>query len=137
MYQIFYFVGLTNSSAGNAALIIALSPIATTLLARAFLKEKITGFKLIGALVALFGVAVIVLNGGKVSEISHGDFFIVLAMITLAVSVLLIRKATVTMDSMNVTIYSTIIGTTLMVPATGVELFKATFISAATCSLGR
>lgn len=124
MYQIFYFIGLADSSAGNAALIIALSPIATTMLARVFLKEKITVFKLIGALVALFGVAIIVLNGGKVSGISHGDFFVLLAMVMLAVSVLFIRQATVTMNSVDVTIYSTIIGTTLMIPATAFEFMQ-------------
>jgi len=121
MYQIFYFAGLMNTSAGNAALIIALSPIATTFLARIFLSERITGYKLVGALVALLGVVIIVLIGGKVTGISQGDVFILLAMITLAVSVLAIRKATVTMNSLDVTIYSTIIGTILMVPATGVE----------------
>ncbi len=121
MYQLFYFIGLNHSSAGNAALIIALSPIATTFLARIFLKEMITGYKLVGALAALVGVAIIVLNGGKVTGISHGDFFILLAMITLAVSVLFIRKATVTMNSTDVTIYSTIIGTILLIPATGIE----------------
>lgn len=121
MYQIFYFVGLTHTSAGNAALIIALSPIATTFLARAFLKEKVTGLKMAGALTALVGVAVIVLNGGKVTGVSRGDFFILLAMLTLAVSVLLIRKATETMKSIDVTIYSTLIGTALLFPAAGVE----------------
>jgi len=121
MYQIFYFAGLMNSSAGNAALIIALSPIATTFLARIFLKESITGYKVLGALVALLGVVIIVLIGGKVTGISQGDVFILLAMLNLAVSVLLIRKATSTMNSLDVTIYSTIIGTILMVPATGVE----------------
>ncbi|MDG0791722.1 DMT family transporter [Cohnella ginsengisoli] len=121
MYQIFYFIGLTHTSAGNAALIIALSPIATTFLARVFLKEKVTGFKVGGALTALVGVAAIVLNGGKVTGVSRGDFFILLAMLTLAVSVLLIRKATETMKSIDVTIYSTLIGTALLFPAAGVE----------------
>ncbi|RKP58270.1 DMT family transporter [Cohnella endophytica] len=121
MYQIFYFVGLENTSAGNAALIIALSPIATAFLARAVLKERMTGYKLIGALAALVGVAIIVLNGGKVSGVSSGDFFILLAMLTLATSVLMIRKATMTLKSRDVTIYSTIIGTLLMAPAVGVE----------------
>lgn len=121
MYQIFYFVGLTHTSAGNAALIIALSPIATAFLARVFLKERVTGFKVAGALTALVGVAVIVLNGGKVTGVSRGDFFILLAMLTLAVSVLLIRKATETMKSIDVTIYSTLIGTVLLFPAAGVE----------------
>ncbi|CAI6086768.1 hypothetical protein COHCIP112018_05168 [Cohnella sp. JJ-181] len=121
MYQLFYFLGLAHSSAGNAALIIALSPIATALLARVALKERITGYKLAGAAAALAGVAIIVLNGGKVTGVSRGDLMILLAMLTLAVSVLFIRRATSTMPSADVTIYSTLIGTILLMPAAGVE----------------
>ncbi|MFC5406207.1 DMT family transporter [Cohnella soli] len=125
LYQIFYFVGLEHTSAGNAALIIALSPVATSFLARAFLKERMTGFKLIGALVALTGVAIIVLNGGKVTGMSTGDFFILLAMLMLASSVLFIRKATMTMNSRDVTLYATIIGVLLMIPAVGAEQLQS------------
>ncbi|NBD22274.1 DMT family transporter [Paenibacillus glycinis] len=121
LYQIFYFVGLAHTSAGNAALIIALSPVATAFLARAFLKERMTGFQLLGALVALAGVALIVLNGGNVTDASSGDYFILLAMAMLASSVLLIRKAAMTMKSRDVTLYSTLIGTLLMIPAAGAE----------------
>lgn len=121
LYQIFYFTGMTSTTAGNASLIIALAPIATAFMARVFLKEKISAFKLVGAVLALSGVAIIVLNGGKLSGISHGDFLILAAMLTLSLSVLLIRKATVTMKSLDLTIYSTIMGTVLMLPAAGIE----------------
>ncbi|MCD9025110.1 DMT family transporter [Cohnella silvisoli] len=47
--QFFYFEGLQHSTVGNASLIIALSPVATMLLARLFLGEAITVPKLSGA----------------------------------------------------------------------------------------
>jgi drug/metabolite transporter (DMT)-like permease len=112
--QLFYFKGLMHSTAGNAALIIALSPIATTFLARIFLKENITWFKLIGATIALSGVGFIVLYGGKTFGISKGDVFILLAMLTLSISLLFIRKITVSLSSFEVTIYATVIGTIFM-----------------------
>jgi drug/metabolite transporter (DMT)-like permease len=119
--QLFYFKGLMHSTAGNAALIIALSPIATTFLARIFLKENITWFKLIGATIALSGVGFIVLYGGKNIGISKGDVFILLAMLTLSISLLFIRKITVTLSSFDVTIYATVIGTIFMTPAAVIE----------------
>ncbi|REE69609.1 drug/metabolite transporter (DMT)-like permease [Paenibacillus taihuensis] len=119
--QLFYFTGLQHSTAGNAALIIALSPIATTLLSRIFLKEEITVTKLSGALVALIGVICIVLFGGKELGISKGDIYLLLAMLGMSVSLLFIRKLTVAMTSYEVTIYATVIGTILMAPAVAYE----------------
>ncbi|WP_127587408.1 DMT family transporter [Paenibacillus koleovorans] len=119
--QLFYFTGLQHSTAGNAALIVALSPIATLLLSRLFLKEKITGTKLTGAFIALIGVVCIVLYGGKSFGISKGDIYLLLAMFGLSVSLLFIRKLTTTMTSFQVTVYSTVIGTMMMIPAAGYE----------------
>ncbi|MHA6484850.1 DMT family transporter [Paenibacillus sp. strain BS8-2] len=119
--QLFYFTGLQESTAGNAALIIALSPIATTLLSKIFLKESITGQKLTGAIVALIGVVCIVLYSGKDLGISHGDIYLLIAMLGMSVSLLFIRKLTAAMSSYEITIYSTIIGTILMFPAVAVE----------------
>ncbi|MFC0212252.1 DMT family transporter [Paenibacillus chartarius] len=119
--QLFYFTGLQGSTAGNAALIIALSPIATTLLSRLFLKEIITGQKLAGAIVALIGVVCIVVFGGKQLGISHCDVYLLAAMLGMSVSLLFIRKLTAAMTSYEVTIYSTVIGTILMSPAVAVE----------------
>ncbi|MGG1550155.1 DMT family transporter [Paenibacillus ferrarius] len=119
--QLFYFTGLKESTAGNAALIIALAPIATTLLSRIFLKEMITGQKLVGAIVALIGVICIVLYGGKELGISHGDVYLLAAMLGMSISLLFIRKLTTAMTSYEVTIYSTVIGTLLMSPAVAVE----------------
>jgi len=125
--QLFYFTGLQHSTAGNAALIIALSPIATTLLSRLFLKEEITWLKLSGAVVALLGVVCIVLYGGKTLGISKGDVYLLLAMLGMSISLLFIRKLTNGMTSYEVTIYSTVIGTILMSPAVAFEAFGGHF----------
>ncbi|UJF32477.1 DMT family transporter [Paenibacillus hexagrammi] len=115
--QFFYFIGLQYSTAGNASLIIALSPVATTFLARLFLKETITLNKLSGAGLALIGVVLIVAFGGKAMGISQGDILILLAMLALSVSLLFIRKLSATMPSYDITILATVIGTVLMTPA--------------------
>ncbi len=122
--QTFYFTGLQGSTAGNAALIIALSPIATILLARIFLGESITLFKLLGAVMALVGICFIVLFGGASIGISKGNVYLLLAMFSLSVSLLFIRKLSVTMSSYDITILGTVIGTLLMTPAAVVEAVK-------------
>jgi drug/metabolite transporter (DMT)-like permease len=119
--QFFYFTGLQYSTAGNAALIIALSPVATTLLARMFLGEAITVNKLAGAFIALAGVASIVLFSGKTLGVSLGDIYLFLAMMALSVSLLFISKLTNSMTSYNITILATVIGTVLMTPAAVME----------------
>lgn len=115
--QFFYFLGLQHSTAGNASLIIALSPVATTFLARLFLGEMLTLHKLSGAGIALVGVVLIVLFGGKSLGISRGDLLLIAAMLALSVSLLFIRKLTTTMPSYDITILATLIGTVLMTPA--------------------
>ncbi|UQZ83448.1 S-adenosylmethionine/S-adenosylhomocysteine transporter [Paenibacillus konkukensis] len=115
--QFFYFTGLQHSTAGNASLIIALSPVATTFLARMFLGESITVNKLTGAGLALVGVVLIVLFGGKSIGISQGDILLVLAMLALSISLLFIRKLSSSMPSYDITILATVIGTVLMTPA--------------------
>ncbi|WP_123040383.1 DMT family transporter [Cohnella candidum] len=126
--QLFYFTGLQHSTAGNAALINALAPIATALLSRAFLKETITPMKLVGTVVALLGVVSIVLYGGGNSlGVSAGDVYLLLAMLGMSVSLLFIRKLTGAMSSYEVTIYSTVIGTLMMSPAVSLEAVSGNF----------
>lgn len=122
--QFFYFTGLQDSTAGNAALIIALSPVATTILARPFLGEAITPFKLIGAFIALVGVAFIVIFGGQSLGISLGDIYLLIAMLSLSVSLLFIGRLTKSLSSFNITILATVIGTVLMAPAAGIEMLR-------------
>lgn len=115
--QFFYFTGLQGSTAGNASLIIALSPVATVILARVFLGEAIGAFKLIGTLMALAGVVVIVGGGGASFGISSGDVYLLLAMLALSISLLFVRRLSKVMSSYDITILGTVIGTTFMTPA--------------------
>ncbi|MBL0389222.1 DMT family transporter [Tumebacillus sp. ITR2] len=129
--QTFYFTGLHHSTAGNAALILALAPICTTILARIFLKERFNVFKVTGAIVGLAGVIIIVLFGGN-SELglSIGDLYLMGAMLTLSTSLLFIRRLTETLSSYAVTIFSTVFGSALMIiPFSGEVATGGTMIS--------
>jgi drug/metabolite transporter (DMT)-like permease len=119
--QYFYFNGLQHSTAGNASLIIALAPVTTTILARIFLKETITIYKLFGALLALIGVMLIVVFGGKAFGISFGDIFLLLSMLSVSISLLYVRRLTKTMPSYDLTIITSFLGTMFMIPPFALE----------------
>ncbi|WP_027417194.1 DMT family transporter [Aneurinibacillus terranovensis] len=119
--QIFYFTGLHQSTASNAALIIAMSPVATTILERIFLKVPLTLTKVIGALFGLGGVIVIVGFQGESLGVTSGDLYLLFAMLALSISLLFIRGLTHSMSSYAVTIFSTILGSILMAPAAAGE----------------
>jgi drug/metabolite transporter (DMT)-like permease len=119
--QTFYFTGLHHTTPANASLIIALAPIATILLERIIFKVKLTVKKALGAFISLLGVFSIIGVGNGTFGISFGDFNIFIAMICLSISILFIRGLSQTMPSFVVTIYATVLGGVLMIPAAGVE----------------
>jgi drug/metabolite transporter (DMT)-like permease len=128
--QTFYFTGLNHTTPANASLIIALAPIATIFLERIILKVKFTMKKSTGALISLMGVfSIIGVAGGSIG-ISWGDLNIVVAMLCLSISLLFIRALSKTMNTYIITIYATVLGSVLMIPAAGVEgIVSGTVIS--------
>ncbi|MDB5085720.1 MAG: hypothetical protein JWN30_2606 [Bacilli bacterium] len=119
--QTFYFTGLHHSTAANASLIIALVPVATAILERIFLKESFTRGKIAGALLGITGVIVIVIGGKGGFGITTGDLYLLIAMLTQSISLLYIRKLSSSMSSYAITIFSTVIGSLLMLPAASGE----------------
>lgn len=119
--QTFYFTGLHHTTPANASLIISLAPIATILLERVIFKVKFTIKKSTGAIVSLIGVfSIIGVANGSIG-ISWGDFNILIAMLCLSISLLFIRGLAKTMNSFIITVYATVLGSVLMIPAAGVE----------------
>jgi drug/metabolite transporter (DMT)-like permease len=66
-YQLIWSIGLTQITAGDSALIVAVAPVLTVLLAGAVGMDRLTPPKLVGALVAFAGVAVVVTAGRELS----------------------------------------------------------------------
>lgn len=119
--QVFYFTGLNHSTPANAALIIAMSPVATVLLERLVFGVRLTISKGIGVLLGLMGVIIIVAFGSGQVGMSAGDIYLLLAMLALSVSLLFIRGLSGTMSSYAVTIFATVLGACFMLPAAGGE----------------
>jgi drug/metabolite transporter (DMT)-like permease len=66
-YQLLWTLGLTRITAGDSALIIAVAPVLTALLAAALGLDRLTPPKLVGALLAFAGVAVVIAAGHELS----------------------------------------------------------------------
>jgi drug/metabolite transporter (DMT)-like permease len=96
--------GLTMTTATNAALILALLPLTTAALAFVFLREPLTLIRLCGILLGLIGVTLVVIGGGSYGSTSGwGDLLVVGCMLSQAISFILIKKATDTINAKQLT----------------------------------
>ena len=80
--QLLFIKGLSYTMAIHASLLTLISPILITLMAARMLKEKITGTKLIGLLLGIFGAVLLVTRksgGGEGDNILLGDAMIILS----------------------------------------------------------
>jgi drug/metabolite transporter (DMT)-like permease len=110
-HHFFLAVGLVETTAANAALILALVPISTSVLAILFLNDRLTILRLVGICIGFIGVSFVILQGnGGIVSISIGDLYVLLAMITQACAFIFIKKVTDTLDSKQVTAIMFIIG---------------------------
>jgi drug/metabolite transporter (DMT)-like permease len=66
-YQVLWSVGLTQITAGESALITAVAPVVTVLLAGAVGLDRLTSPKVLGAFVAFGGVAIVIAAGHELS----------------------------------------------------------------------
>lgn len=107
-------IGLTTTTAANAGLILGLIPLVTTILAMIFLDERLTIIKMIGIILAFLGVCFIVLQSGSVNGFAFGDLFILGAVITQAISFVLIKKLSVSIDSRQMTGIMLVFGSFLL-----------------------
>jgi drug/metabolite transporter (DMT)-like permease len=91
-FNIFFFLGLQTTSAVNAALIMALNPLLTAVLAFAIFKDRPTSRQVIAFPLGIFGVAVVVLGAGAHVMVTIGDAYIFLASLSWAFYNVLLKK---------------------------------------------
>ncbi|MDN5214014.1 DMT family transporter [Fulvivirgaceae bacterium BMA12] len=95
-FNYFFFLGLSSTTAVNAALIISLNPALTLILSHFILKSAIALNHLIGISLAFFGVLYLIFNGNFLSikniTISKGDGWIFMANIVFALHHVWVKK---------------------------------------------
>jgi drug/metabolite transporter (DMT)-like permease len=72
IYQVLFIYGIDWTLAGNASLMLAMTPIFTTLLSVTFRQERIGPAALAGVAVSFFGIALVVFGGAQAVSFSAG-----------------------------------------------------------------
>ncbi|MDR7075728.1 drug/metabolite transporter (DMT)-like permease [Neobacillus niacini] len=92
-----FLIGLKYSLPTNAALIMGLTPLVTSLMSYLVFSVPFNWKQILGISLGFFGVTLVVLKGSITNLIhlsfSIGDFYIVIALLTFSISFIFIKKA--------------------------------------------
>jgi drug/metabolite transporter (DMT)-like permease len=91
-FNLFFFLGMQSTSAVNGALIMALNPLLTSLLAYALLSQQPSFRQMLAFPIGLIGVGIVVLGAGAHVHIAVGDVLIFAASLSWAFYNVLVRK---------------------------------------------
>lgn len=112
-----FFVGLQTADPTTSALILATTPILTSILAALFLNEKLTIRMLMGSIVAIIGIYFVVAKGNLSSlHIDKGLLWIVITMVTFAIMIIMTRLLSNRIDPLTITLYSNVVGLIVSIP---------------------
>ncbi len=117
-YQVAWTIGLTQITAGDSALIVAASPVLVALLAGALGMDRLTPPKLVGALTAFAGVALVIAGGHELTLGASlaGDALTLTAAVVWAVYTVLGTRLLRRVDPLQATAWTVLGGTLLLVP---------------------
>lgn len=104
----FQTIGLKYTSASEAGIISAVTPIITLILAALFLKEKNTTVQILFVLLSVSGVIYIMYRNGMTAitgETMKGNTLILLSVISIAIYYVMGRKANKQFNSMDITFF--------------------------------
>jgi drug/metabolite transporter (DMT)-like permease len=93
--MLMFFKGLNLTNPINASLILLLTPILVLIISAIFLKERITGIKVIGIFLGIIGAAFLVINGRSFSLSSDGfvgDLLVSLNSTSYAIYLVLVKN---------------------------------------------
>ncbi len=116
--QFLFLHGMRYTTATDASLLYATTPVLVLIISRVYLKEKILPTKVAGSMLAFLGVAIIVLENGLHIGMSHvkGDIFVFTGVIAWSLYTSLGRKLVLRYGAIQTTIFASLIGTCLFAP---------------------
>ena len=114
--QISFTLGVQRTAAANAALIIALNPLVSALVAALWLGDRLTPARLAGVVLGFGGVAAVVLHrpGAALGHGSLGDLLVFGSVLTWVSGGVLVRQLARQLDSAWISAAVFAIGTTLL-----------------------
>jgi drug/metabolite transporter (DMT)-like permease len=118
-YHYFFFSALRHTEVTNTAIINALSPIITGLMAALFLKERLTSRNYLGVAIAAIG-ALALLTKGQVHRLLRmsmnlGDGLMLLAVISWAIYALLVKGLSEKYSGFCLFFYATLFGVVMLI----------------------
>lgn len=127
-HHYFLSVGLKETSASNGGIILGMGPILTTIMAILFLGNKVTFTRFIGIFLGFIGISFIVFqNEDGLQMMSLGDVHVFLSIFLQAISFIMIKKISSSLDPRLMTGYMLLIGSvilffiSLIVEPTGIQ----------------
>ncbi len=125
-YQVLWTLGLKQITAGDSALIIAVAPVLTVLLAGVMGMDRLSAPKLVGALTAFAGVAMVVAAGQEVSmSASLGALLTLGAAVLWAVYTIAATRMLRRVDPLQATAWAVFGGTMLLLPLGAAEVLTS------------
>jgi drug/metabolite transporter (DMT)-like permease len=114
--QIFFAEGVSRTAAANAALIIALNPLLSSLLAALLLGERLSGMRLAGVALGFGGVAAVVLHrpGAGLVGVGPGDLLVLCSVTTWVLGGTLVQRLAGALDAVLISAWITIFGTLML-----------------------
>lgn len=128
-FNLFFFLGLLNTSAVNAALIVSLNPALTLLFSFKILKTPINKIQITGIIIAFFGVCYLILKGNVTNfsniQFNYGDILILIANVFFALHHVWVKKYNTAISSLNFTLLTSLcclIGFFILLPFSEMEI---------------
>jgi drug/metabolite transporter (DMT)-like permease len=120
LYFFFETMGLNNTTASKAGLIVAMIPIVVLLLSAIFLREKITARSITGIGLSLFGVGLLIVGDAKFSWPMGGnivgDLYMFGGVLSAAIYMMLIKQLGKKHAVLHITGMQIIYGTLIFIP---------------------
>lgn len=117
------YYGLRQTTATNAALLNAASPVSLALLSVVFLKERLSRRAVLGMLLSVLGVAVIVTRGSwevvARSQYNPGDLLLLATQVSWGIYTIYGRQIMQRVSPLAATTYTYMAGALFLVPASG------------------
>jgi len=115
--QICFAGGMARSSAANSALIMALSPLASSLLAALAFGERLSWQRLLGVAAGFAGVAVVVLQrpGSALASAGWGDLMLVGGVFSFAAGGVIVQRVVRNLDPLVLSLVIYGLGTAMLV----------------------
>lgn len=121
--QILFASAIAKTSATNCAMLNALSPLVSTLLASSLLRERLGAARLAGIAVGLAGVAMVILTrqGASASGAGTGDLLMLASVVCFATGGAIIQRLSAGLSPIQISWFIHVVGTLMLVIHTAVS----------------